>query len=316
MEAATADREITWEDFPSHLRKKCIPVARPLEKSTGSKTEIKIRHCDRHGEFEDKNIGYGKKIIWAGCPQCAAEWQAECDAKEKAENEKRLAARRNAFIAGLKTDSGIPFRYSGIKLSDFVVSGNSKTVFAAVERYIARFPGLKQSGCSLIMCGKPGTGKTHLACAIGNELLETGESVRYTTAYRAVSAVKATYSKTADRGEVDVLAEFQTPDLLIVDEVGVQFGSETEKLVFYQIINDRYENILPTILISNLDRDEVGGFIGERTIDRLREGNGAVLVFDWGSYRPGNKKPVAARARKSALERYLDSAPVQPPPLG
>jgi DNA replication protein DnaC len=41
----------------------------------------------------------------------------------------------------------------------------------------------------------------------------------------------------------------------------------------------------PTILISNLTVGELGAFIGERALDRMKEGGGAVLAFDWTSRR-------------------------------
>ncbi|KAA6208087.1 ATP-binding protein, partial [Avibacterium paragallinarum] len=41
----------------------------------------------------------------------------------------------------------------------------------------------------------------------------------------------------------------------------------------------------PTILISNLSEDELSRYVGERIIDRMREGKGAVINFDWESYR-------------------------------
>ena len=41
----------------------------------------------------------------------------------------------------------------------------------------------------------------------------------------------------------------------------------------------------PTILISNLTEEELGKYIGDRIIDRMKEGQGAVIKFDWESYR-------------------------------
>ena len=74
-------------------------------------------------------------------------------------------------------------------------------------------------------------------------------------------------------------------EFLVIDEVGVQFGTETEKFIFYEVINRRYENVLPTVLISNLTSDELKTFIGDRAFDRFREDGGAILAFDWESYR-------------------------------
>ncbi|NHX33749.1 ATP-binding protein, partial [Escherichia coli] len=82
-----------------------------------------------------------------------------------------------------------------------------------------------------------------------------------------------------------VIRIYTNPDLLIIDEVGVQFGSEAEKLILFEIINTRYERMKPTILISNQTREELGAFIGERVIDRMSDGGGCTLAFTWDSYR-------------------------------
>ncbi|EIG27035.1 hypothetical protein HMPREF1054_2009, partial [Haemophilus paraphrohaemolyticus HK411] len=50
-------------------------------------------------------------------------------------------------------------------------------------------------------------------------------------------------------------------------------------------INERYEAMKPTILISNLSQQELGAYVGERIVDRMREGGGAMIAFDWESYR-------------------------------
>jgi DNA replication protein DnaC len=65
----------------------------------------------------------------------------------------------------------------------------------------------------------------------------------------------------------------------------VQFGSDTEKLLLFDILNERYERRRPTILMSNLPRDEVSSYLGERVFDRLREDGGEFISFTWESYR-------------------------------
>ncbi len=74
-------------------------------------------------------------------------------------------------------------------------------------------------------------------------------------------------------------------DLLIIDEVGSQFGSDTEKLFIFEIIDGRYQEMKPTILISNLDINGIKESIGERCVDRLREGGGSMIAFNWESSR-------------------------------
>ena len=75
------------------------------------------------------------------------------------------------------------------------------------------------------------------------------------------------------------------PDLLILDEVGVQFGSDFERNTLFDVLNERYELRKPTIFLSNLGREDLAEFLGERVMDRLREDGATVVPFDWPSYR-------------------------------
>lgn len=81
--------------------------------------------------------------------------------------------------------------------------------------------------------------------------------------------------------------------LLVIDEVGVQYGTEGEQTILFDVLDLRYRGMLPTILMTNQDLSGMKGFLGERTWDRVRE-TCRWVPFDWESYRPV--------ARNEALE--------------
>ncbi|EQD56002.1 DNA replication protein dnaC, partial [mine drainage metagenome] len=80
--------------------------------------------------------------------------------------------------------------------------------------------------------GNTGTGKTHLACAIANELLRQGKSALFVRAYEVLRTIRDTW-KGGEKTELAVIREFVAPDLLILDEVGVQYGSESERIELF-----------------------------------------------------------------------------------
>ncbi|SUC27732.1 DNA replication protein dnaC [Providencia rustigianii] len=148
----------------------------------------------------------------------------------------------------------------------------------------------RQEKCrrGLVLCGMPGTGKTHLAVSIAREIAGgLQESVFITTAARIIRAFRRTWSGNSEFSELDVLAKYCDPDLLIIDEIGVQYGTDSERNILFEVINDRYESLLPTILVSNLPLNELEEMLGERVVDRLLQG-GTVLTFNWATYRRGN----------------------------
>ena len=237
--------------------------------------------CTRHGTYESEHEKMGA-LSWKHCPTCVS------DAKEfeRTEQARYAEERRVAGIAERTKRSGIPERFLGKSLSEY--SAKTKGQIAALEfstTYAKEFADVQKTGRGAIFCGKPGTGKTHLAIAIGNQVIEHGLSVGFVTVQRIMRRLKDCMRKNSEESESDVMGILEDFDLLILDEVGVQFGSEYEKNAMFDILNARYEKRRPTILISNLSANEVKAFIGERVFDRLREDGGVCVPFDWVSHR-------------------------------
>lgn len=148
----------------------------------------------------------------------------------------------------------------------------------------------------MMMFGGVGTGKTHLAAAICNAISQKGVLVKLTTVPAIIREIRSTWnSKKSDReavSEADVLEKYnKTAELLIIDEIGSQYGTDSEKVIISEIVNDRYNNMLPTGIIGNVTLSEAAAYLGERAIDRIKD-NGLMLIFDWESHR----KPKSERA--------------------
>ncbi len=139
-------------------------------------------------------------------------------------------------------------------------------------------------GKSLTMLGNTGTGKSHLACAIANEQLVNGHTVLFTNVSKIIRDIRGSWDKGVQYSEQEIINSFIDIDLLIIDEVGVQYGTESEKNLLFEVINGRYELMKPQILISNVSKDEFEAFLGTRIYDRLRD-CGKGIVFNWESYR-------------------------------
>ncbi len=134
------------------------------------------------------------------------------------------------------------------------------------------------------MVGGVGTGKTLLASAILDSLVDDYRC-EIIKLIDLVRELKATWSKDSENTEENLINYYSNLDLLIIDEVGAQFGSDTEKLFIFDIIDGRYQEMKPTVLISNLDINGIKESIGERCVDRLREGGGSMIAFNWESSR-------------------------------
>lgn len=215
--------------------------------------------------------------------------KSECDeckrqAEERFANHKKAQALKlEKLLGGIRLGS----RYKGKSFDDYepTCDAAAKVRFKCVG-YARTFKDRLKAGDSLLMLGNYGTGKNMLAAAICQEIAQDGFSSVHTTALKMLRRIKSTWRKNSEELEQDVIDAFILPDLLVVDEIGVQFGSETEKLLLFEALNGRYEEQKPTILISNLkEAAELTEYLGERVMDRMREGQTGILKFTWESYR-------------------------------
>ena len=242
--------------------------------------KTKPADCLKHGAYESRcYIG----SIWSKCPTCEAERieaeRVEAEAKDR-------EARRQEWQRKVG-EAGIPERFRNRSLQSYVAESEEQTrALAFAIDYADRFDDVLATGRSALFIGKPGTGKSHLAVGIGLRIMHRDKrTVMFTTVMRAIRRVKDTWSRDSRESESEAIAALVFPDLLILDEVGVQFGSDTEKLILFDVLNERYEKRKPTLLLSNLPTEEVRDYLGERVFDRLREDGGEVVVFDWQSWR-------------------------------
>ena len=240
------------------------------------------RNCPEHGAYTSTNF-IGEH--WTVCPKCMM-IQRDKEAKEQLAADEKLRQERIASKWKAKiTGAAIPERFKDRTLESYVAktSGQQKALAFATE-YAENFDLVLREGRSAIFVGKVGTGKTHLAIGIALSIMQQQRSALFVTVQRLIRRVKDSWH-TKEETESQVVDVFASPDLLVLDEVGVQFGSEFEKQVLFDVLNTRYENRKPSILLSNIPKEQLSDYLGERVTDRLRENGGKVIGFDWGSYR-------------------------------
>ncbi|CAB5512037.1 hypothetical protein LMG26857_01326 [Achromobacter anxifer] len=230
------------------------------------------RHCSEHGVFTAMKTPVG----WSDCTMCNA----------KRQQAERFRLEAEASRLTIMRQAEVPLRYHGKTLDNYdaLNEGQGRALRVATE-YADSFATARAAGRGLIFCGTPGTGKTHLAVGIMHQVLEAGYSARFAVVLDAMQAVKSTYRRDAASTEAAVLEKLTAPDLLVLDEIGNQYGSDTERMILTNVINNRYNAMKPTIMLSNLAKDKLGAELGERVIDRMREGGGRMVIFDWDSHR-------------------------------
>lgn len=247
------------------------------------KTTDPKRYCQKHG-CDFVQVG---KIVGG--------WEYDClECRKEAEEKARL----KAAILHAHQNLDLPARLKLCNLENYTATTKeSKKVKATCQQYINDWP---TSGGGL-MLGGVGTGKTHLAAAICQAVCDKGISCKMTTVNVIVRDVRSVWGgkKTkvnswngeSEVTEQDIIDAYCDCGLLVIDEIGSQYGSDSERVIVNEIINNRYESMLPTIAMGNLSLTEVKKVLGERVADRLAH-DGFLLIFDWESYRKRLSKPL------------------------
>jgi len=260
-----------------------IAARAPSKQELGEKSQ----HCDEHGEYIATGTRYlalGKPHdIWTRCPVCDKAREDAIAAQAAAERLERAHAERRRQLE----QADIPRRFIGRTFENFEAGTPEQAAALAICRdYAESWPDQAKSGAGLVLSGKPGTGKSHLAGAIIQAVMSPKHWARYVTCGDLVRAVRGAWRKDSEKSESDVLSMFgEEIDLLVIDEIGVQYGTEGEQTVIFDVLDRRYREMRPFILLTNEGKAGLSRYIGDRIFDRLRE-TSRWVSFDWPSHRP------------------------------
>lgn len=255
-----------------------------MQPASAALVETRDAHCPEHGAFVSRQL---LRKVWSGCPACA---DAQRAAEAAAALERGRAEAEAKHRAAIET-ARIPARFIGRSFENFVASTDPQRHALTVTRdFSENFAENVRKGAGLVLAGMPGTGKSHLAAAALQAIIT--RDVRYLTCMDLIRVIRDTWRKDSAKSETQVLQYLERLDLLVIDEVGVQYGTDGEQTILFDVLDRRYREVKPTILLTNQDKEGFKKFIGERTFDRLLE-TCRWVPFDWPSYRPTARREAA-----------------------
>jgi DNA replication protein DnaC len=206
---------------------------------------------------------------------------------ELVRREDRLLARR-IKLAG--------FRDSDKRLDDFDFAFNKKLNRRLVfELATGRFVAQRQDALFL---GPPGTGKSHIAQALGHAVILQGYPVIYREAHMLLEELA---DATLDDCRKEYMAKLQKAPLLIIDDLGMRKLPHTAAEDLLEVVMRRYERT-STLLTSNRPVEDWGKLMGDSAavtalLDRMLH-HAHVIKFGPRSWRT-RKAALSARAKRS-----------------
>jgi DNA replication protein DnaC len=252
-------------------------ASRKRGQSEALKLDDKIcPHCGRELQAEWVEFPpalqkkYGKPGEWYYHP-CTPECEKKNDQREWE------LARRDARVATLRERSGLSKRMKGYALDNFHhgISKSTEKAFAKVMDYIMNWQENREAGRGMYFCGDVGTGKTHLAVAVMNELM-TRKRVPslFVTVPEFLDNLREAYM-IPGRDLDEWMDTVKNADLLVLDDLGSERPTEWVRERLFVIVNHRYREALPTLFTSNIGPRDLANQLGERTASRI------IAMCDW-----------------------------------
>ncbi len=145
----------------------------------------------------------------------------------------------------------------------------------------------------LMLMGGYGSGKTHLAAAVGNYRKGMGEDPIFVVVPDLLDHLRATFGPTSNVSYDELFQRVRTTPLLILDDLGTQSATPWAREKLYQIFNDRYNAKLPTVITTSERLEDLDARIKSRMLDdRLCE----IYAIMVPSYRGGAVRNERSRS--------------------
>jgi DNA replication protein DnaC len=186
----------------------------------------------------------------------------------------------------LQEHAGIPPNYEHASLDNFQIPQDNPTartglgtVLMQVRSFVREFPADSRNG--LLLIGDPGSGKTHLAVAALNALIDKGHEGVFFDYQNLLDRIRSSYDRTSGASDREAYRSALDAEVLLLDDLGAHRVTDWVEDTVTAIITHRCNHRKPLIATTNLpDRDStdpielrksLGEVIGQRARSRLYE---------------------------------------------
>ncbi len=241
-------------------------------------SSIKCNFCNKENEYIDHGVDAFLRYqppSRCDCRQAIDYWaiyDKELEVINKRCEQIKWEENRKIEIRNLLGSSNLGRRFKDRTFKTFITDNTNRAAYNKAIKFSETFEETKTTGRGIFFTGSVGTGKTHLAAAIANYLInEKMIPVKFGNISTLLSEVRDTYNSESEKTEADVIKVLSNVQLLIIDDLGKEKATEWTNNIIYTIINNRYENYKPTVVTTNLSIKELDSKLGDATTSRIIE---------------------------------------------
>lgn len=191
--------------------------------------------------------------VSCGKEQVLKKIPTSCDCETSRDEAEKKRAQQREFEAQLIqawAGTGLAittFRHDTFEADD----GTNEKISRTCRRYVEKWPEIREKNYGLLFYGSVGTGKTFLSHAIANALIVQGVSVLVTNFSKILNVVMSS------RDRQQILDSMNAYQMLVIDDLGAERGTEFAREVTYAVIDQRGQAGLPLIITTNLSLSEI-----------------------------------------------------------
>lgn len=149
-----------------------------------------------------------------------------------------------------KQEASLSKRFQSRTFDNFVIETETqRNAYNKAKEYAQNIDKILKDGTGIIFAGNGcvGTGKTHLACAIANDLLNRGYPVKVVNVTKMIATIKEDFK----------IDEYLNAPILLIDDLGKETGTQWVCETLYTIFNERYEAMKPTIITTENGLEDI-----------------------------------------------------------
>lgn len=252
------------EEIINQAQDRLLEKRKTLGMETGNPTPLIVSLPDRDVYTPPKCREHG--ITLGECELCNEanerryrEYEEE-EARKIAKTKERIAKERNEHPEKWLEKYNVPRKFMGCSFDNF--RGGEQ-----VKEICRTFPSK-----SILLSGKTGCGKTHLAVATLRDMVRR-DAIQYTAIFTTTPEllldIRSCYSSNGD--EKDLVEKYSTPAILILDDLGADKATEWAISTLYLIIDRRNKDMKETLITTNLTMEGIENQYGARIASRLSD---------------------------------------------
>ena len=197
-----------------------------------------------YANFSPDNIEYER----CTCKKAQEYW------KEKDKKDYEITKRKHfrEVINKIYKQNNIGMKFQNLNFENFNSNSENELAIVIAKDYVNKNITSRDTN-GLIIMGKSGVGKTHLAASIANKLIENDKIVLMGRLTTLLDMIKETF-KDNTKSENELIELYSNVDMIIIDDLGTEKISNWALEKLYTIIENRNENRLPIIITTRFDK--------------------------------------------------------------